>query len=67
MVDRLNTEMIAEENIEFVFEEILHIYCRIKMRVPKAIQQHIRSNAILSVVIPIEKHGPNEAGLHDEY
>ena len=41
-VDRLNTEVIAEENVAFVFEgEILEIYCRISMRVPKTIQQHI--------------------------
>ena len=40
-VDRLNTEVIAEEKVDFVFEEILEIYCRIRMRVPKTIQQHI--------------------------
>ena len=37
-VDRLNTEVIAEEKVDFVFEEILEIYCRIRMRVPKTIQ-----------------------------
>ena len=52
-VGRLNTEVIAEENVAFVFEEILEIYCRISMRVPKTIQQHITQHAILSVVIPI--------------
>ena len=37
-VDRLNTEVIAEDNVTFVFEgEILEIYCRISMRVPKTI------------------------------
>ena len=52
-VDRLNTEVIAKENVTFVFEEILQIYCRISIRVPKTIQQHITQHAILSVVIPI--------------
>ena len=53
-VDRLNTEVIAEDNVAFVFEgEILEIYCRISMRVPKTIQQHVTQHAILSVVIPI--------------
>ena len=53
IVDRLNTEVIAEDNVAFVFEEILEIYCRISMRMPKTIQQHITQHAILSVVIPI--------------
>ena len=52
-IDRLNTEVIAESNIEYEFEEILEIYCRMKLRVPKTNQQHIRENTMLSIVIPI--------------
>ena len=58
-VDRLNTEVIAQKEIDYVFEgKILEIYCRISMRVPKSMQQHMTKNAILSVVIPIHKKNP---------
>lgn len=41
-IDRLNTEVIAEKDVVFEFEETLEIYCRIKLRVPKTYQAHIR-------------------------
>ena len=41
-IDQLRTEVIAEKDIEFEFEEILEIYCRMKLRVPKTNQAHIR-------------------------
>ena len=34
-IDRLNTEVIAEKDVTFEFEETLEIYCRMKLRVPK--------------------------------
>lgn len=37
-VERLSIEMIAEKNIEYVFEERLEIYSRLRLRVPKTIQ-----------------------------
>lgn len=36
-VEKLNTEMIAEKNIYFEFEEQLEIYCRLRLEVPKTI------------------------------
>lgn len=49
--ERLNTEMIAEKNIKFEFKERLEIYCTLWLEVPKTIQQQIRENVILSVVM----------------
>ena len=34
-INRLSIESIAEKDVEFTFEEILDIYCRMKLRVPK--------------------------------
>ena len=52
-IERLNTEVIAEKDVAFVFKEIHEICCRISMKVPKTNQQYIREHAILSVVIPL--------------
>lgn len=38
-VERLTTEMIAEKDVEFSFDERLEIYSRLRLRVPKTIQQ----------------------------
>ena len=35
LIERLNVETIAETNVEFEFEEVLEIYCRMRLRVPK--------------------------------
>ena len=54
----------------FEFEEVLEIYCRMRMRVPKTNQQHIREQTILSVVIPIEPiniPGQPQSSIHPEY
>jgi len=36
-VEKLNTEMIAEKNIYYEFEEQLEIYCRLRLEIPKTI------------------------------
>lgn len=61
-VEKLNTEMIAEKNIYFEFEEQLEIYCRLRLEVPKTIQQQIREHVILSVVIPNFTTGKDYVG-----
>ena len=53
-IDRLNTEVVAEAGVSFVFKERLEIYCKIEMQVPKTNQQFIREHTILTVVIPIK-------------
>ena len=63
-INRLSIESIAEKDVEFTFEEILDIYCRMKLRVPKTNQQFIREQAVLKVVIPIFNH---EGGIQREY
>ena len=52
-IDRLSVETIAEKDVEFVFEERLEIYSRLRLRVPKTHQQHIRENTNLRVVIDV--------------
>lgn len=37
-INRLSMESIAENDVSFTFEEILDIYCRMKLRVPKTNQ-----------------------------
>ena len=64
-VEKLNTEVIAEEAIKYEFKERLEIYCRIEMRIPKTNQQHIRPQVLLSVVIPIV--GPNDDLEEQQY
>ena len=66
-IDRLNTEVIAESGVSFVFEEVLEIYCRLKLRVPKTNQQYLREQAILSVVIPIAPIDTPEGRICPEY
>ena len=57
-IEKLNNEVITEKFIEFKIEKITNIYCRLRMRVPKIIQEYIRENVILSVVIPIKVSKP---------
>ena len=47
--ERLSTEMIAEKDVPFEFEECLEIYSRLCLMVPKELQAHIREHVILSV------------------
>lgn len=49
--ERLKTEAVAASNISFVFEERLEIYSKLRLKIPKTIQQHIRQYVILSVAI----------------
>jgi len=35
LIERLNVETIAETNVQFEFEEVLEIYCRMRLRVSK--------------------------------
>ena len=37
-IERLSTETVAEEGVEFQFEEQLEIYCKMRLRVPKTHQ-----------------------------
>ena len=52
-INRLSMESVAEKDISFTFEEMLDIYCRMKLRVPKTNQQFIREHVLIKVVIPI--------------
>lgn len=56
VIERLAVETVAEADIEFEFEEILEIYCRMRLRIPKTHQKHLRENTMLRVVIPILGH-----------
>lgn len=49
--ERLKTESIAARDIQFVFEERLQIYSKLRLKIPKSLQQHIRQYVILSVAI----------------
>lgn len=59
-INRLSIESIAEAGIRFEFEEVLEIYCRMRLRVPKTNQQFLKEHTALEVVIPIE----NDFGSH---
>ena len=37
-INKLMVESVAEKDVQFVFEEVLDIYCRRKLRVPKTNQ-----------------------------
>jgi len=37
-IERLSIETVAEEDVEFQFEEQLEIYCKMRLRVPKTHQ-----------------------------
>lgn len=52
-IERLGLETIAETNVAFEFEERLKIYCKMRLRVPKTHQQHLREHGLLRVVIPV--------------
>ena len=58
--ERLRIEMIAQRGISFTFVERLPIYSKLRLEIPKTIQQHIRNHVLLSVVI-------REAGSGKEY
>ena len=67
VIARLNVETIAEAGVEFQIDEILDIYCKMTLRVPKTHQQHFREYAMLRVVIPIvqdprDPHAQNYIG-----
>ena len=49
--ERVRTESVAQKDIQFVFEQRLEIYSRLLLKIPKSVQQYIRKNVILSVVI----------------
>ena len=52
-INKLMIESIAEKDVAFEFEEVLDIYCRLRLRVPKTNQQYINQQTILRVVIPL--------------
>ena len=48
---QIDSEIVAEKDVEFEFEERLKIYSRLKMKVSKKNQKYLRKNALLRVVI----------------
>ena len=58
--ERLRTEMIAQRGISFTFIERLQIYSKLRLQIPKTIQQHIRNHVLISVLL-------REAGSGKEY
>ena len=51
-LERLQIETIAEKDVDYVFEERLKVYSRIRMRVSKTNQEHLREHTALGVAIP---------------
>lgn len=55
--ERLKTESVAASGIEFAFEERLEIYSKLRLKIPKTHQQHIRQHVIMSVAIDETRGG----------
>ena len=60
---RLETEIVAEKDVEFEFEERLDIYSKLRLRVSKQNQKHLRENALLRVMIPQLRVGRDRPGM----
>lgn len=59
-LERLQIETIAEKDVDYVFEERLKVYSRIRMQVSKANQEHLREHTSIAVVIPF---APDQSGI----
>ena len=60
--ESLDTELIAQSNVYFEFEERQKIYSRLCLQVPKEIHAHIREHVILSVAIIERQTGKDYVG-----
>ena len=46
---RITNEWIAEKNIRFEFVEQYPLCCKLRLKIPKRVQQFVKENSILSV------------------
>ena len=60
--ERANIEMVSAKNVRFMFNERLEIYSKLTLKIPKALQSHIRPNVIMSVAIRESETGKDYLG-----